>query len=52
MERKTGMTGVTRKSKARYVLFLGCVGTYREEESVQETIRLLDLLKVDFTTDR
>jgi len=25
------------------------VGTYREEESVQETIRLLDLLKVDFT---
>ncbi len=38
-----------RKEKATYVLFLGCVGTYREEASVEETIRLLDLLKVDFT---
>ena len=38
-----------RKGTAPYVLFVGCVGTYREEESVEETIRLLDLLKVDFT---
>jgi len=38
-----------KKGKASYVLFLGCVGTYREQESVAETIRLLDLLKVDFT---
>jgi Fe-S oxidoreductase len=38
-----------KKEKASYVLFLGCVGTYREQESVGETIRLLDLLKVDFT---
>ncbi len=38
-----------KSGKAPYVLFLGCVGTYREEESVSETIRLLDLLKVDFT---
>ncbi|MFB3883747.1 MAG: (Fe-S)-binding protein [Thermodesulfobacteriota bacterium] len=37
-----------RKGKASYVLFLGCVGTYREEESVRETLRLLDLLAVDF----
>jgi Fe-S oxidoreductase len=39
-----------KRGKASYVLFLGCVGTYREEESVSETIRLLDLLVVDFTT--
>jgi len=39
-----------KKENAPYVLFLGCVGTYREEESVRETIHLLDLLKVDFTT--
>ena len=38
-----------KKGTAPYVLFVGCVGTYREEESVEETIRLLDLLKVDFT---
>ena len=38
-----------KKGSAPYVLFVGCVGTYREEESVEETIRLLDLLKVDFT---
>jgi Fe-S oxidoreductase len=38
-----------KKEKAPYVLFLGCVGSYREEESVRETIRLLDLLNVDFT---
>ena len=38
-----------KKEKAPFVLFVGCVGTYREEESVDETIRLLDLLKVDFT---
>jgi Fe-S oxidoreductase len=38
-----------KNEKAPYVLFLGCVGTYREEESVKETIRLLDILKVDFT---
>ena len=38
-----------KKGQAPNVLFLGCVGTYREEESVGETIRLLDILKVDFT---
>ena len=41
--------GGHRKGRAPYVLFLGCVGTYREEESVRESIRLLDILKVDFT---
>ena len=38
-----------KKGIAPYALFVGCVGTYREEESVEETIRLLDLLNVDFT---
>jgi Fe-S oxidoreductase len=38
-----------KKEKAPFVLFVGCVGTYREEESLEETIHLLDLLKVDFT---
>ena len=38
-----------KKGKADYALFLGCVGIYREEESVKETIRLLDILKVDYT---
>jgi Fe-S oxidoreductase len=38
-----------KKGSAPTALFVGCVGTYREEESVEETIRLLDLLKVDFT---
>jgi Fe-S oxidoreductase len=38
-----------KKEKASYVLFLGCVGAYREEESVREAIQLLDILKVDFT---
>jgi Fe-S oxidoreductase len=38
-----------KKGKAPCVLFLGCVGAFREEGSVAETIRLLDILKVDFT---
>jgi len=43
------MNGATRRRKPLYALFLGCVGTFREEESVEETLRLLDLMKVDFT---
>jgi Fe-S oxidoreductase len=38
-----------QKGIAPVVLFLGCVGTYREEESIGETLQLLDILKVDFT---
>lgn len=38
-----------KKGNASIVLFLGCVGTYREEESVKETLELLDILKVDYT---
>ncbi len=38
-----------KKENATHALFLGCVGTYREEESAREVIRLLDLLKVNYT---
>jgi len=38
-----------KKGKAPIVLFLGCVGTYREEENIREALELLDILKVDFT---
>jgi Fe-S oxidoreductase len=38
-----------KKGHAPIVLFLGCVGTYREEESVRETLQLLDILKLDYT---
>ena len=34
---------------AEYVLFVGCVGTYREEESAKRTIKLLKKLGVSFT---
>jgi Fe-S oxidoreductase len=34
---------------AEYTLFVGCVGTYREEESVNRTIKLLKKLEVSFT---
>jgi Fe-S oxidoreductase len=34
---------------ATYALFVGCVGTYREEESVARTIKLLKKLGVSFT---
>src|SRR4030042_3519548 len=38
-----------QRGTAPYVFFLGCVGTFREEESVGQSIRLLDILKIDFT---
>jgi len=38
-----------KNEKAPYVLFVGCVGTYRERESVEKTIKLLDILGVKFT---
>ncbi len=33
-----------------YVFFVGCVGTYLERESVENTLKLLDRLGVSFTT--
>lgn len=38
-----------RDKQAEYVFFIGCVGSYREDESTLATLNLLDRLKVDFT---
>ena len=38
-----------RNNKAQYVYFIGCVGSYREDEATMATLSLLDHLKVDFT---
>ena len=38
-----------RNKQAQYVYFIGCVGSYREEESTMATLDLLDRLKVDYT---
>ena len=41
--------GRTRNQKAKYVYFIGCVGSYREDEATLETLDLLDRLKLDYT---
>ncbi len=38
-----------KNRKAEVVFFVGCVGTYREEETAEQTLELLDHLKVDYT---
>jgi Fe-S oxidoreductase len=38
-----------RNKKAQYVYFIGCVGSYREDEATLETLDLLDRLNVDYT---
>jgi len=38
-----------RNKKAEYVYFIGCVGSYREDEATMSTLELLDRLKVDYT---
>ncbi|MBW1735254.1 MAG: (Fe-S)-binding protein [Deltaproteobacteria bacterium] len=38
-----------RNRKARYVFFIGCVGSYREDEATAATLNILDHLKVDYT---
>ena len=38
-----------RNRKAKYVFFIGCVGSYREDESTMATLDLLDRLHVDYT---
>lgn len=35
--------------EAEYVFFIGCVGNFREEDATEETLELLDRLKVDYT---
>lgn len=38
-----------RNKKANYVFFIGCVGSYREDESTMATLDLLDRLDIDYT---
>ena len=38
-----------RGGQAQYAFFVGCVGTFREEEATESVIELLDRLEVDFT---
>jgi len=38
-----------RNKKAEIVFFIGCVGSYREDEATQATLHILDHLKVDYT---
>jgi Fe-S oxidoreductase len=41
--------GKERNRKAEYVYFIGCVGSYREDEATIGTLHLLDRLGVDYT---
>lgn len=38
-----------RNKKAQCVYFIGCVGSYREDEATMSTLELLDRLEVDYT---
>jgi len=38
-----------RNKKAKYVFFIGCVGSYRQEEATTATLNILDRLRVDYT---
>jgi Fe-S oxidoreductase len=38
------------RAQAEYVVFIGCAFTYWERESIEQTLRLLERLEVDFTT--
>ena len=38
-----------RNTSAEYVYFIGCVGSYREDEATLEALDLLDRLEVDYT---
>lgn len=38
------------KKTAENIIFIGCVGNFRERKSVEQTLSLLDKLSVDYTT--
>ena len=38
-----------RNKKAEFVFFIGCVGSYREDEATMATLDILDHMKVDYT---
>ena len=48
-EEKPEDFGRERNRKADYVYFIGCVGSFREDEATMETLDLLDRLNVDYT---
>jgi Fe-S oxidoreductase len=41
--------GRPKNKKAEYVFFIGCVGAYREDESTEATLDLLDRIGVNYT---
>ena len=41
--------GRQKNKKADYVFFIGCVGAYREDESTEATLDLLDRIGVNYT---
>jgi Fe-S oxidoreductase len=41
--------GREKKAKAEYVYFVGCVGLYREDESTEAALDVLDRLEIDYT---
>lgn len=41
--------GRQKNKKAEYVFFIGCVGAYREDESTEATLDLLDRIGVNYT---
>jgi len=41
--------GRKKNQPAEYVFFIGCVGAYREDESTEATLDLLDRIGVDYT---
>jgi Fe-S oxidoreductase len=48
-EDETEDFGREKKKRAENVYFVGCVGLYREDESTEATLDLLDRLNVDYT---
>ena len=38
-----------KKDNPEYALFVGCVGTYREQETAEKIMRLLDRLGIDYS---
>ncbi len=38
-----------RKKTPEYALFVGCVGTYREQETAEKIMKLLDTLGIDYS---
>jgi Fe-S oxidoreductase len=48
-EERAADFGRVKKAKAACVYFVGCVGSYREDEATEAALELLDRLAVDYT---